>query len=299
MAQSDLMMDGSRSEEEAASGIETEPLTHPHHTHSHLHDASGTASTAAAGPATSTATGTAARSSALSQGLKRVALVFSGPLRLTTLRLTVVWFTLCFGTYGLNTWISTIFRDIGIKNEFLPTFLFALANGPGNLASFYLIERLGRKKLLAYAMLLAALSSFLFALTSAHLPWLAVAAACMFQAFSVAGWNSLDALSTESFPTAARTTGMGLLSGTGRLASLVAMIVNGSLEHSVALLFAVTGSFTILGALTAFCLPYEPTGRSLDGGSVGEGGRGSRYAGFKGGREREQEEGLGRTEEMT
>ena len=204
-------------------------------------------------------------------GLGRVRTVFSGRLGATTGRLMVVWFTLCFGTYGLNTWISTIFRTLGVRNEFLPTFLFALANGPGNLASFLLIERLGRKKLLAHSMLLAALAAFLFALTSARAIWLAVVAACLFQAFSVAGWNSLDALSTESFPTSVRTTGMGLLSGTGRLASLVALVVNGSLEHSVALLFAVTGSFTILGALTAYWLPYEPTGMSLDGG-VGAGG---------------------------
>lgn len=199
--------------------------------------------------------------------------VFAGPMRLTTVRLMVVWFTLCFGTYGLSTWISSIFKVIGIQNEFLPTFLFALANLPGNVASIVLIERLGRKRLLAYSMLLAAGSAFLFAFTSSRATWLAVVAACLFQAFSVAGWNSLDALSTESFPTATRTTAMGLLSGTGRFASLIAMFVNGSLEHSVALLFTVTGTMTIFGAMTAFWLPYEPTGQSLDmmGGGGGEG----------------------------
>lgn len=205
------------------------------------------------------------------KGFDRMKAVFGGPLRLTTLRLMVVWFTLCFGTYGLSTWISSIFKVIGIENEFLPTFLFALANLPGNVASFVLIERLGRKRLLAYSMLLAAGSAFLFAFTSSRAVWLAVVAACLFQAFSVAGWNALDALSTESFPTATRTTGMGLLSGTGRFASLIAMFVNGSLEHSVALLFTVTGATTIFGSMTAFWLPYEPTGQSLDG-VVGHGG---------------------------
>ncbi len=218
------------------------------------------------------------------QGMDRIRSVFAGSLRLTTLRLMVVWFTLCFGTYGLSTWISSIFKDIGIQNEFLPTFFFALANLPGNLASFVLIERLGRKRLLAYSMFLAACSAFLFALTSAHAKWLAVVMACLFQAFSVAGWNSLDALSTESFPTATRTTGMGLLSGTGRFASLIAMFVNGSLEHSVALLFTVTGATTILGSMVSFWLPYEPTGQSLD--DMGEGpvmgpGAGRRYISFE------------------
>jgi MFS family permease len=192
-------------------------------------------------------------------------MLFQGSLRSTTVRLMLIWFTLCFGTYGLNTWISTIFRDIGIGNEFVPTFLFALANLPGNLASFVLIERLGRKRLLAYSMLLAALSAFFFALTSRKAPWVAVAASCAFQAFSVSGWNALDALSTESFPTVSRTTGMGILSGTGRFASLVAMVVNGTLERSIVLLFTVTGALTITGAVSSFLLPYEPTGMSLDG----------------------------------
>jgi len=212
------------------------------------------------------------------KGFDRMKAVFGGPLRLSTLRLMVVWFTLCFGTYGLSTWISNIFKVIGIENEFLPTFLFALANLPGNVASFVLIERLGRKRLLAYSMLLAAGSAFLFAFTSSRAVWLAVVAACLFQAFSVAGWNALDALSTESFPTATRTTGMGLLSGTGRFASLIAMFVNGSLEHNVALLFTVTGATTICGSMTAFWLPYEPTGQSLDG-------VGGRWGGGRGGRE--------------
>lgn len=216
--------------------------------------------------------------------MHRVWSLFSRHLRTTTLRLIIIWFTLCFGTYGLNTWISTIFRDIGIKNEFMPTFLFALANGPGNLASFVLIERLGRKRLLAYSMLLAAFSAFIFAFTMNKAVWVAVVAACAFQAFSVSGWNALDALSTESFPTSARTTGMGILSGTGRLASLVAMIVNGSLEDSIALLFTVTGSMTIIGAISSFCLPYEPTGMSLDGLSSSTGGGpsgGVVYTGFQ------------------
>jgi hypothetical protein len=85
------------------------------------------------------------------------------------------------------------------------------------------------------------------------------------QAFTVAGWNSLDALSTEMFPTSARTTGMGLLSATGRLSSVVAMVINGSLQANIVLMFVVTGSATVLGAVTSFFLPFEPSGMSLDG----------------------------------
>ena len=61
------------------------------------------------------------------------------------------------------------------------------------------------------------------------------------------------------------------------------MFVNGSLEHNVALLFTVTGATTICGSMTAFWLPYEPTGQSLDGvgGGWGEGRGGREWQRFE------------------
>jgi len=109
-------------------------------------------------------------------------------------------------------------------------------------------------------MLLAADSAFLFAFVHQHHHGVAVFAACLYQATSVSGWNSLDALSTESFPTNVRTTGMGLLSATGRFASIVAMVVNADLQKHIVQLFVVTGSFTVVGAIASFFLPYDSTG---------------------------------------
>lgn len=46
----------------------------------------------------------------LSQSLR----ILSGQrLRYITLTLMCIWFTLSFGSYGLSTWISTLFQDIG------------------------------------------------------------------------------------------------------------------------------------------------------------------------------------------
>jgi hypothetical protein len=50
-----------------------------------------------------------------------------------------------------------------VGNEFAARFLYALANLPGNLASFYLIETLGRRRLLAAAMGMSGVCAFLFA----------------------------------------------------------------------------------------------------------------------------------------
>lgn len=49
-----------------------------------------------------------------------------------------------------------------VKNEFAARFLFALANVPGNVASFLLIDVVGRRRLLASSLLLASFFGFIF-----------------------------------------------------------------------------------------------------------------------------------------
>lgn len=41
--------------------------------------------------------------------------------------------------------------------------------------------------------------------------WACLLVACVFNAFSSAGWNALDTLSSESFPLQIRTTSLGIL----------------------------------------------------------------------------------------
>lgn len=62
-------------------------------------------------------------------------------LRQSTAVLVVVWFTLSYGTYGVATWNNQLFSDIGLSNPYLCSFIFALSNLPGNVASVILVER--------------------------------------------------------------------------------------------------------------------------------------------------------------
>lgn len=132
-----------------------------------------------------------------------------------TLVLMIIWFTLSFGSYGISTWISTLFEDIGLSNAFADAFIFALGNLPGNIVSIVYIESIGRRWLLSGGMVMAAVASVGFAVGEA-IPWLVVLCATLFNAFSVAGWNSLDCMSVESFPTVVRTSAMGVLAAAGR-----------------------------------------------------------------------------------
>lgn len=52
----------------------------------------------------------------------------------------------------------------------------------------------------------------------------------------------------------------------GRLSSIAAQFINGSLEHNslIALVFFITGAAMVVGALCAMTLPREPLGVALD-----------------------------------
>lgn len=111
-----------------------------------------------------------------------------------TMILMVIWFSLSFGSYGIATWISILFFDVGIKNPYAASFVFSLANLPGNLISFIYIEKYGRRSLLSIGMCIAGISVLGFAFDSKSTIAVIICSS-LFNAFSVVGWNSLDCLS--------------------------------------------------------------------------------------------------------
>ena len=78
-----------------------------------------------------------------------------------------------------------------------------------------------------------------------------------------AGWNALDCLSAEVFPTQARAGGMGFVCACGRCGAIAGQFANGALSKRVPLLLAATSGVTLLGAAAALLLP--PDGNSADG----------------------------------
>jgi len=162
-----------------------------------------------------------------------------------TVPLQVVWFAMSFGS-GLCTWITKIFELVGLKNVYLQSLYFALANLPGNVAAAFAVDKVGRKTLLFASMACAALSLGLAAEGASDTEnvrqWQVVIAACSFHAFLVSGWCALSVMTSELFPTAIRGTAMGVCSGVGRIAGILVQYVNGALIHQpVALLLAAAG----------------------------------------------------------
>ena len=181
----------------------------------------------------------------------------------TTLVAQSIWFTISFGSYGLITWINAIFRQINLGNIYFDSLLFSFSNLPGNILSASLVDRYGRKNMLITSLASASLSVLLFAFSvnlsdkESIRPYLIVFCACSFQAFSVSGWNIIGVLTSESFPTKVRSTGVGICSSSGRIGSMVAQLVNGALIDQPSRLLLVSATLLLAGAIVTFYLPQD------------------------------------------
>lgn len=200
--------------------------------------------------------------------------LFLPSLRRSTILLALVWFGLSFGWYGLNVWIPTLFKAEKVQLDiYADSFLVAAANLPGNVAAALLLDRLGRKHLMSGSILIASATALGMAFASS--PAAVVTLACVLNAVSNGGWNALDALSTESFPTRLRTSAMGVLAAAGRLGSIIGQFVFGALVHtSIPLLLTAAASMLLLAAVAGFMLPRETSGAALAG-EVEEAGDGA------------------------
>ena len=192
--------------------------------------------------------------------------------RAALLPLMLCWFGLNFGYYGLYTWMTVILGESGVRDEYAVTVLYAAAGLPGNLASILLIDRLGRRWLLVASMALCSASSLALAAvefarppTAAPNVSVVIVLALAFNGCATAGWNSLDALSAEAFDVGIRATAFGILTATGRVASVLAQFVNGALAAHVANLLSVTSGFMALGCVGALCLGHATRGQALEG----------------------------------
>ncbi len=177
-------------------------------------------------------------------------------MRRTTWPLQMVWFSLSFGSYGLMTWINTLFVQVHLQNIYFNALLFAASNLPGNILTAIWMDKVGRSSMLISSVLAAAASLLSFA-------WCAnvmnasgiVLSACSFQCFTIAAWNVIDTLSSELFPTAVRSTGMGVCAASGRIGAMLAQFVNGALVGKPIRLLLVASGTLMLGALTPCLLP--------------------------------------------
>ena len=198
----------------------------------------------------------------------------------TTLPLQLLWFCLSFATYGITTWINTLFVEIQLENIYFNSFLFALSSLPGNIVSMVYSDRYGRKKMLIGSLIGAASGLVVFATTvyagsrqendgqsnTSIQTFVIVVCACAFQAFGTISWNTIDIITAEMFPTNVRSAGMGVCTATGRLGGILSQCVNAKLivdDTGAAWILVVASISLLFGAGMPLVLDRDMTMEEL------------------------------------
>jgi MFS family permease len=210
-----------------------------------------------------------------------------------TLLVGAVWFFVSFGWYGLMLWLPEYFdrrlsadddddgSSVADDRVYAFALLVALANLPGNVASAFAVDVVGRRTTVAWCSATASLAAAAFAVVGGGgvSGWGGyVACACVFNALSVGGWNALDLWSAEAFPTATRSTAMGALGAIGRVGSLVGTSACGAaIGVSLTAPAWIACVAMVMGSAGAMATNLETRGRALEdvvgeeGGGGGEG----------------------------
>lgn len=194
----------------------------------------------------------------LSHVMRTTKSLFEPATRRITVLLAGIWFTMCFGFYGLLMWLPEFYREGGVSddtNPYFVSFLVALSNLPGNLFSSWAVERLGRRMLLV--LCLAVSGGCVFSIFGVHSSLGTVVFSCVFSGVSVGGWNALDVLSVELYHTDKRSTAFGFLAAIGRIGAILGNTLFGQMSGgSSALPLVLTGVSLVVGGALAIMLPH-------------------------------------------
>ena len=196
----------------------------------------------------------------------RINLLFTRDSKLQTVLLCAVWFFLALGFYSYSLWLPSILRAKGTPSErdkYMDLFLSGCAQLPGPVVVSMVVNRLGRRVVLALTLSACTATLWLFAVIESHSAWLPIVLLHNF--FTASAWAVCYTVTPESFPTTMRSSGMGLCSMIARIAGMSAPLIAGTLLNDLgveaALLFC--GACYGVASFAGVFLPIETAGMEL------------------------------------
>uniref|UniRef100_A0A3Q1HN89 Major facilitator superfamily (MFS) profile domain-containing protein n=1 Tax=Anabas testudineus TaxID=64144 RepID=A0A3Q1HN89_ANATE len=133
-------------------------------------------------------------------------------------------------------------------------FLGTLAVLPGNIVSALLMDKIGRLSMLGGSMVLSGISCFFLWFGTSES--MMIFMLCLYNGLSISAWNSLDVVTTESFPTVRRGTGFGFCNALCKLAAVLGNLIFGSLVGiTKAIPILMASSVLVSGGLVGLRLP--------------------------------------------
>lgn len=156
----------------------------------------------------------------------------AGPMLRITLIVTLMNACTMFAWWGLNLWIPSYLRSVGLSNVSMNWFVVVMQVGMwfGYVTFGYISDSIGRRRTYVAYLVLAAVFVMSYANTST--PWLLLALGPFVAFFGTGYFSGFGAVTAELYPTAVRATAQGLTYNIGRVASASAPWVVGDLVQT-------------------------------------------------------------------
>jgi putative MFS transporter len=188
----------------------------------------------------------------------------------STFVLWVIWFGVNFGYYGFVLWTPSLLvgKGFALVKSFEFTLIMCIAQLPGYFSAAWLVERIGRKKVLSTYFAGTALAAWLFGHADSSSAVLLYGSLLYF--FSLGAWGCVYAYTPEVYPTVARASGTGWAAAFGRLGAftapfIVPVIYNyyGTEAGYTYVFVMLTGVFATVAVVVAI-FGKETMGKSLE-----------------------------------
>ena len=182
---------------------------------------------------------------------KKIGALLTEDYRRSTVMLWILWFCVVFSYYGMFLWLPSvmIMKGYDLVQSFGYVLLMTLAQLPGYFSVAWLIEHIGRKKVLIIYLFGTLVSAYLFGLAESRTQLLFYGALLSF--FNLGAWGAMYVYTPEQYPTNIRATGAGVAASVGRMGGILGPLMVGYLVTaglSISLIFSLF-SFSIILAI--------------------------------------------------
>jgi putative MFS transporter len=206
---------------------------------------------------------------AMTEVRPRIAELFKGIYLRRTISVWLMWIGAYFVSYGITAWMPSLFRTVyhlPVQQSLAYGLIMSGIGLGGTALAIYLIEAIGRRRMLMLSLGVCCLPllSFAFLPRLSAAGTLAVATGGFF--FLSLSLLSLATYTAEIYPTHLRALGGGVASAWQRGASVVGTAVVGwVLPHwGINAVFVMFGLFALMGAIVTFLFAVETRAQVLE-----------------------------------
>ena len=184
-----------------------------------------------------------------------------------TILLWILWAVLVYTYHGIFLWLPSIYhRTFGLEvvKSIWWTLVVTLFQIPGYYLATFLLDPIGRKKVLIVFLTAAGIGCLLLWMKR-EISWILLWS-CVISFFNLGSWAALYTYTPELYPTDIRGTGSGVAASMGRLSGIIAPTLTGYLYATAGLSGPFLAFFIahILAAISTLMLGIETRKKILE-----------------------------------